>query len=114
MTLPESEKNLAEQALARYCEGKAPAQVKNNLKIGYSFRGNSFTLFEMRPSFVKPGKTTATFVSQFRYNVVEKTWVLYSVDKDSRWNRYEDLAPSKSIQTLIDEVDADPNNIFWG
>jgi len=41
-------------------------------------------------------------------------WTLYWRDRNQRWHKYDLIAPSPDILTLLDEVDRDPTCIFWG
>jgi hypothetical protein len=42
------------------------------------------------------------------------TWTLYCADANGRWWLYDDVAPSRNVQDLLAEIDADPTGIFWG
>lgn len=114
MPLPAIEKKLVEQTLSQYCEKKIPPHVRDKVRLCYRFRGNSVTLFEMRPVFDNPDKWVDICVAQFRYDDRTKLWTLYCADRNSRWHLYDEIDPAKSLQTLLDEVEEDPTAIFWG
>jgi len=42
------------------------------------------------------------------------TGSLYWRDRHSKFHLYDRVAPTPTIQTLLDEVSADPTCIFWG
>ena len=42
------------------------------------------------------------------------TWTLYWRGSDERWHAYEDTKPSRDVQPLLAEIEADPTGIFWG
>ncbi len=114
MPLPAVEKKLVEQTLSQYCEKKIPLHVRDKVRLNYRFRGNSVTLFEERPAFNIPDKWVDISVAQFRYEPLKKLWTLYCADRNSRWHKYYEVDPAKSLQTLLDEVEEDPTGIFWG
>ncbi len=100
--------------LASYCEHRCPAKLKDKVRLGFRFRGNSVTLFEERPTFTRPAIWVDIVVAQFRFDARSRLWTLYWADRNSRWFRYWDLDASKDFRDLLAEVEADPSGIFWG
>jgi len=72
------------------------------------------TISEKRPAFDNPSQWVDISVAQFRYHPAKNLWTLYCADRNSRWHMYDEVAPTKSLQTLLEEVDEDPTGIFWG
>lgn len=114
MSLPAVEKKLATETLARYCESRVPAHARDQVRMGYRFRGNSATVYEERAPRTGGGVWVDIVVAQFRYDDKTKLWTLYCADRNSNWHLYDEVEPAKSIQTLVDEVEDDPTGIFWG
>jgi hypothetical protein len=112
--IPDAIRSPVELALAQYCREKVPAHVTAKLKLGYSARGNSITLFEERPSMFDQPEWVRIVVAQFRYHPSDGTWTLHCADRNSRWHQYDDLDPNTDFRVLLQEVDADPTGIFWG
>jgi len=112
--IPGTIRSDVELALARYCRAKVPAHVAAKLRLGYSVRGNSITLFEERPGMFDQAEWVRIVVAQFRYQPSSGTWILHCADRNSRWHLYDDLGPNPNFRVLLDEVDADPTGIFWG
>jgi hypothetical protein len=52
-------------------------------------------------------------VAQFRYDAEHNHWTLYCADRNSRWHRYDLVAPG-TVEQLLEEIDHDPTGIFWG
>jgi hypothetical protein len=44
----------------------------------------------------------------------DRRWALYCADRNGRWHNYPDTKPTRQIDELLTEVDADPTGIFWG
>jgi hypothetical protein len=40
-------------------------------------------------------------------------WSLYWADRNDHWHRYDDLDPGP-LDTVLNEIEADPTGIFWG
>ena len=114
MPLPPAVKKLVEKMLDDYREKKIPHSVRDKVWLTTRFRGNSVTLVECRPLFNDPSKITETVVAQFRFDPGNKTWTLYCADRNSRWHLYSYADPSKKLDDLLKELDADPTGIFWG
>lgn len=114
MGLPNLVKLLVEKRLSAYCAKKVPPRFSDKLKIGFRFRGNNVTLFESRPFYADPQQWVEIVVAQFRFDESTSLWTLYWPDRNSRWNYYVDLDPSRKFEKLLKEVDDDPTGIFWG
>ncbi|WP_420323275.1 DUF3024 domain-containing protein [Kribbella sindirgiensis] len=39
---------------------------------------------------------------------------MYWADRHQHFHTYGRLAPSRSIDDLLTEIDRDPTNVFWG
>ena len=112
--LPKFELRLVERLLSRFYDRRLLAHVQNQVRLGHTLRGNSITLFEIRPGFNDPAAWMKSPVAQFRYSAVTGLWSLYWHDRNQRWRRYEDTAATRNFEKLLTEVDRDPTSIFWG
>ncbi len=114
MALPELTRKKIEKVLNEYCEGRVPPHVRDKVRLNYSFRGNSVSLFEERPAFLKPEKWINCMVAQFRFDDSKKTWSLYCRDRNSKWHLYDLVKPSRTFERLLEAVEEDVTGIFWG
>jgi len=114
MPLPAGMREKVERRLERYCQGRVPEGVRDQIRLGYRIRGNHVTLIEERPSFLGSGDWTQLVVAQLRFRPADSKWSLYWADRNSRWHEYNDLDPSADIDHLLREIDRDPTGIFWG
>lgn len=57
---------------------------------------------------------TSSAVARLRYNTTDKSWALCWADQHQRFHAYDRLAPSRTIDDLLTEVERDPTSIFWG
>ena len=103
-----------EWKLALYCERRIPRRVRDQIQLGYRFRGNSVTLFERRPAILEPSVWTESAVAQFRLDPETSLWTLYCRDRNGRWHRYGEVDSRPDLADLLREVDEDPTGIFWG
>lgn len=108
-----------EAALARvrtFCDTRLPPRLRGEMRLEAARRGNSITIVERRPAW-PPGteaEWTRMRVAQLRHDPATGLWSLHCADRNGRWWPYHELAPSRSIDPLLAEIDADPTGIFWG
>ncbi len=114
MALPTLTKRLVEKKLSTYCERKVPPRVRDRIRLTFSIRHNSVTLFEQRPAFVDPSRWINSKIAQFRFDPDIGDWTLYCRDRNGRWHLYTELESSADFDVLLDEVEHDPAGIFWG
>ena len=114
MPLPELIQQMVQRKLEDFCEERIPAQLRNKVRLGFRFRGNSVTLYEERPHFIYPERWVDIVIAQFRYDVKSGKWTLYCADRNSRWRLYYFVEPTKNFDLLLQEVSKDPTCIFWG
>jgi hypothetical protein len=53
-------------------------------------------------------------IAQLRYDSTNRTWTLFSSDRNGRWHRYPGAPPAEQLDGLLDEIAADTTGIFWG
>lgn len=102
------------ERIKRFCHEQSPAEVAEHLRVVYSIRGSSVTLFESRPPWDGRGEEwTENPFAQLRYSAQTAKWSLYWADRNSRWHPYEEIAPGQ-LRNLLIEIDEDPTCIFKG
>jgi len=112
--LPKFEQRLVKRLLSRFYDRRLIAHVQHQIRLHHTIRGNSITLFEIRPGFDKSAVWVKSPVAQFRLRPSTGLWTLYWCDRNQRWRPYEDMAATRNLEILLTEVDRDPTCIFWG
>ena len=104
-------------AVEVFCESRVPERYRDEVRLECCRRGNSITIIERRPPW-NPGLNgpdwTSMKVAQLRYDASAAQWSLHCCDRNERWWSYDNTRPSKSVDPLLAEIDADPTGIFWG
>jgi hypothetical protein len=112
--MPVPEDALAD--VAEFCEQRTPTDLRDQLRLECSTRGNAITIVERRapwnPAFGTDWTTSA--IAQLRWDTAQGTWALYWRGSDERWHEYEGIGTHRETTPLLDEIDADPTGIFWG
>jgi len=114
MTLPIFIKAHVEAKLSEFIKRKCPSALSDQLRLRFSIRGNSVTLFEERPSLVDPSHWTTAPAAQFRYDSHTREWTLFYADRNSRWQPYWQIEPNRDFDVLLHEIEEDTTGIFWG
>ena len=114
VAIPELTRRNAERLLEAFCERRVPPHVRDKVRMSFATRGNSVTLVEHRPVFMRPDTWTDIGIAQFRFDATSTRWKLYCADRNGRWHRYTRKRPAADIAALLREVDRDPTCIFWG
>lgn len=99
-----------------YCADKIPPQYRNEVRVESDVRGGHVTIFECRPPWNPDfgSDWTRQPVAQLRFDPADHRWTLYSADRNGRWHDYRNSKPTRQIDELLTEIDADPTGIFWG
>jgi len=114
MTLPVFIRAHVEAKLSEFIKRRCPGQVRDQLRLSFTIRGSSATLFEERPSLSDPSHWTTAPAAQFRYDSHTREWTLFCADRNSRWQPYWQIEPNRDLDVLLLEVEEDPTGIFWG
>jgi hypothetical protein len=115
VAIPEAIEREATKEVEAFCDGRVPAELRDQVRLEFSVRGNAITIVERRPPW-RPDfgpDWSSVKVGQLRYEPAG-AWALYCSDRNGRWFRYLDAEPSNDIRSLLNEIDADPTGIFWG
>ncbi len=113
--LPAATQNLVEKKLDAFLGKRVPPKLADQIRLSYTFRGNSVTIFEHRPPWTESlTEWSSSAVAKLRYNPKAQTWMLFWRDRNSRWREDEGLAPVKNLDLILAELDRDPTGIYWG
>jgi hypothetical protein len=104
-------------AVEVFCESRVPDDLRHEIRVECSRRGNSITIVERRPPW-KPEmmgpEWTTMKIAQLRYDGSPDTWTLYCRDSSERWWLYPGVGPTSRVDPLLTEISEDPTGIFWG
>jgi len=100
----------------RFCDQRIPAEALHQVRLEVELSPGAITVVERRaPWRPEYGSEWTRFpIARFRYNATTKLWTLYSRDRNLRFHVYDRVAPNRSVDVLLAELDRDPTRIFWG
>jgi hypothetical protein len=113
MALSELELAGVHRTMAIYIARRRPRpEIRDRLDIGYSVENQSIILHEDRRSY--DGSRLIAPVAKVTWIKAQSTWKVFWMRADLRWHRYEPLVTTRTLDNVLDEIDADPYGCFWG
>ncbi|MGH9222948.1 MAG: DUF3024 domain-containing protein [Acidimicrobiales bacterium] len=95
---------------------RIPLHAREQIRIELEIDAGSATILECRPPR-RPDygpEWTRSPIARLRFTKSRKEWALYWRDRNAQFRAYDPVAPTPSVEVLLDEIDRDPTCIFWG
>ncbi len=100
----------------RWAAERIPAEHRDEIRIEVDETPRGLTIFECRPPWselIGPDWSRLP-IARLSYVKKRNEWTLYWSDRNGRFQRYWECAPSQHLADLLTEIDDDPTCIFWG
>jgi len=115
MTISEFETKRVEKLVGQYVESRRPAaHMRSQVDISFRITGQSFEIFEIRPQWNDPTQKTEGPIAKATYVKSRKIWKLYWMRADGKWHGYQPFPSSASLEKILDVIEEDRHNCFWG
>lgn len=95
-------------------KNRPPAEMRDQLDLGYSYNKNVIELFEIRPIYSKPGEYQNLSFAKIKYVKTQKMWKLYWMRASGKWQGYEPLSESTNLDEILSTIDEDSYGCFKG
>ena len=103
------------ELLDQYMEFKRPPEnVRHLVDISFRIEGKSVFIFEIRPRHNDPNIIHESPVAKATFIESENEWKLFWIRADLKWYHYKEAGNPKTIEEVIEIIDADRHNCFWG
>jgi len=113
MALSELELAGVNRTMTAYIARRRPRpEIRNELDIGYSIENQSIIVHEDRQLY--DGSRMIEPVAKATWVKTQRTWKVFWMRADLRWHSYEPLAIARTLDKVLEEIDADPYGCFWG
>lgn len=95
---------------------RVPPNARAEIRYELDVTASAVTPMECRPPWSPDyGPEWTRFpICRFRYTKAKGQWALYWRDRNLKFHLFDLVPPSRHIDDLIREVDADRTGIFWG
>jgi hypothetical protein len=102
--------------IRRWADRRVPEHVRDQVRLEVAVADRTVTILECRPPWQPEyGPDWTRFpIARLRYTKSRNRWSLYWRDRNLKFHEYDRAEPSPDVQDLLDEIDRDPTNIFWG
>jgi hypothetical protein len=99
----------------KYASRVVPPDFQDQIRMEVDIRGKTVTIVECRPPWGEDSgrEWTRQGVARMKFDSANNEWTLYWSDSNSRWHIFDLISPG-SIGEILDEIELDQTNIFWG
>jgi hypothetical protein len=106
---------LALRQIERWCAQRVPERVLDKVRVECRTRGRTVTILECRAPWRPEAGTewTEQKIAQLRLDE-HGIWSVRWADRNGKWLTYPDAPVASSPTLLLEEIDRNPNGIFWG
>jgi len=115
MALSEFEIKRIEKLVGQFVEHRRPAtHIRKQLDFSFRISGQSFEILEIRPQWNDPTKIQERPIAKATYISSRKIWKLYWMRADLKWHGYKPFPASNSLEKILETINQDRYNCFWG
>jgi hypothetical protein len=114
MAFSELEIELIDKVVGGLCREMNRPEFKDELSIEYRIDRQDIIIFERRPTYQQPTKTTDTPAAKLKYLRTKNEWRLFWMRGDLKWHAYNAKKKSVKLSNLVAEIKSDPYGCFWG
>lgn len=93
---------------------RPPLHLRNEVREGQRFTGQSIELFIARPAFERPGEFIEESIAKIRYVRTSTVWEIFWKRADLKWHRYPTIPEADSLTDALRIIDEDANCCFFG
>ena len=101
--------------IRQFARDRIPERLAAELRLDVEIDCANVTIVERRPpwnSEFGPDWSRSP-ITQLRFDAARSTWTIYWARASGRWQRY-DFDPTPTVDSVLTELDADPDGVFWG
>jgi hypothetical protein len=93
---------------------RPPLHLRDRVREGQRFTGQSIELFLVRPAFRRPGEFAEESIAKLTYVRSRNVWHLFWKRADGKWHRYPPRPEAKSLAAALGIIHEDANACFFG
>jgi hypothetical protein len=115
MAFNDFERAINQKALTWFMEQRRPPEhIRPQIDIGYSVRGQTVDIFEVRPDWKDKTVIGHTPVARVKFVRTEEQWLLYWMRGNLKWYSYEPDHSHSTLHSALKVVSADALCCFFG
>lgn len=114
MAFSEKELRRIEREIGGLCRRRIPTHLQDKIRLRFAIANNDVLIHESRPDWDNPSKWIESDVAKLRYVRAADEWRLYWKRASGKWRLYPPHSPSKSLSSMVKEIDVDSDGCFFG
>ena len=115
MAFAEIEFKGIDASVGKLCRALSSKGLPHKIQYIYEVEGHTVTMYEERPAWKDPDKTTRQGIARFRLFRSRKEWKVYWMRQDLKWHEYDpDVSTATSLAPLVAVVSEDKWGAFFG
>ena len=111
-----NEIDIHEVIVKNYVESIRPEEleIRKELDFGYSYDGQNFEIFEIRPQYDKPEEILHTPCAKITFVKSKRIWKIYWMRGNLKWDLYEEFPSQVTLENVLQVVNEDKHGCFYG
>jgi len=93
---------------------RPPVELREQMDLGYSYTQGVIELFEIRPIWASENEYQNIPFAKIKFVKAQRTWKLYWKRSSGKWEAYDPLPQSSTIEELLNCIDEDAKGCFKG
>ena len=114
MAFSEEELKRIEHEVGGLCKRRVPTHLQDEIRLRYAVTNQDVLIRELRPDWRDPSEWIETDIAKLRYVRAADEWRLYWKRASGKWWLYEPHSPSKTLSSMVNEIDFDSDGCFFG
>lgn len=114
MAFSDDELKRIDKIVGDFCQQRSPARLWDQVRVGYTVKNHEVVIYESRPGWRNPTEWTVSSFAKLRYVRTSDEWRLYWRRASGKWWPYGPHTASKSLSSMVKEIDIDSHGCFFG
>lgn len=93
---------------------RPPLHLRDQIREGQRFNGQSIELFLVRPAFKRPGEETEEPIAKVQFVRTQNVWRIFWMRADIKWHSYPNCPEAPSLTEALRVIDKDEMGCFFG
>jgi hypothetical protein len=93
---------------------RPPLHLRDQIREGQRFKGQSIELFFVRPAFRLPEERVEEPIAKIKFIRSRNIWQLFWKRADNKWHRYPPKPEVKTLAAALKVIHEDTHHCFFG
>jgi hypothetical protein len=89
-------------------------EIRKQLDLGYTIKGQDIFLEEIRPVYLKPGEIRRYPFAKIKFEKKTELWKIYWMRGNLNWYSYDPNPIVEQLEIALEEIMKDSHHCFFG